>query len=201
MKGIPLIFLALLLLVLACSPPIVNEEKIKTDTIQPQNELAVLDTANLIAINRYDTTSSYPFSEASSIELFSYPDRMSWDTLTQKHGTYFNVNILSNGKMDVDPNQIRERIVLSQDQKHKLFNLLFNIQCKWEGGSACFEPRHALVFYNKDQQAFAFIEICLKCAAVRTSDKVNFGGLCYPKIIELSKLFESFGIKYGLYKE
>lgn len=138
-------------------------------------------------------SSTYPFSKAVRIELFSYPDRMEWDQ-NKKHES----SILQNGKMDVKLKKIKERKKLSSSEQTELFNILYKSTCDQKAPMRCYAPRHALVFYDSSQKAFAFIEICLACRTAKVSEGISVDIGCRTRIMELNAFFERVGIKYGL---
>lgn len=195
MKRATLIFL-LATFILGCD----NSSKNLEHKPKNSSKYSNLDTTYLEynGISNFSTT--YPFSKAATIEIISYPDRFTWDTINKNHGNYFEVNLIPNGQMDLDSSQIKERVNLNLQQQNDLFDLLYNVECKFEQGAPCFEPRHAIIFYDKDKKAYDFIEICLECMEIRTTKNIKLGILCPDKIFEISELFKSFGIKYGLQK-
>lgn len=154
----------------------------------------------VINANKFESASSYPFSEADYIEILSYPNRMEWDTTADgKYSDYFHPEIIKKGKLNFDTTRIKERVKLTSEQGNKLFNILYNNTCIMQQMSPCFDPRHSIIFYHKDKKAFAFIEMCFMCSSVRTSDLKNEPEIaCYEKKNDLIQLFKSAGINFGL---
>lgn len=72
------------------------------------------------------------------IEIFSYPDRLSWDTLRHRE-------IILNNKIDFDTSMINEKVILLKKTQIKELSELIKIHCKVEGVvspySSCYMPR------------------------------------------------------------
>lgn len=88
-------------------------------------------------------------------------------------------------------NQI-EAITLNDFQKKGLEKILFKTKSKRTGNvstaSACYVPRHAIVF-SGSQEVVAFTEICFECNGQRANGKINtYIDFCDGKWGEL-KLF------------
>lgn len=163
------------------------------------NEDAEVELAKFLAAQyvketgEFDISKTYPFSDARRIEILSYPDRFVWDTLpTSSHSP------IQNGQIAIEQSRVKERVELSLTQKADLFNLLYNTKCNLPSSAACYDPRHAVIFFDKDDKAFAYIEICLSCLTTKESKDVNIGELCSEKITDIRNMFKNFGIKYGL---
>ena len=154
----------------------------------------------VINANKLKAASTYPFSEADYIEILSYPNRMEWDTTADgKYSDYFHPEIIKKGKLNFDTTRIKERVRLTSEQGNKLFGILYNNTCLMQQMSPCFDPRHSIIFYHKDKKAFAFIEMCLMCSTVRTSNLKNEPEItCFEKKKDLIQLFKSVGINFGL---
>ena len=151
----------------------------------------------------YDTT--YPFGQSYKIEIISYSDRMVWDTIpNKKNGTRVNNTLIKNGKLNFDLNKIIDRVTLNIEQQEILFNTLYNTDCGPDIAVAgCFQPRHLIVFYDKNNYAFSYIEICFQCYQTRQPEGINIivGYLCYEKISDMIDLFKKVGITYALNKD
>lgn len=140
---------------------------------------------------------SYPFSEASKVEIFSYKSKFDAensfsDFLEQ------NISKSKRTKAVFDNNQlnINERIALTPDQVVALSQILYNQPCGDEIVGNCFTPRHAIVFYDKEGDPFAYSEICLECANASNSTGFTKFQLCNAKVDSLTKFFSSVGINY-----
>ena len=79
-----------------------------------------------------------------------------------------------------------------------MYNIGFGGSILLVGEIACYEPRYAILFIDKEGKAFEFIEICFECQkTVNSSDKIYFGEVCNEKFNLLKKLFLNAGINYG----
>lgn len=135
---------------------------------------------------------TYPFSKAERIELVSYPVRYNWDTIRNGKKTYLGP-IVENKKL-VDPSGFKERVLLNEKQKQNLFNSLFIRETKECEVAMCFDPRHAILFYNEKLEIIANIEICFECGNSYSTFKHN--ELCYEGLAPISNIFKEAGIKY-----
>jgi hypothetical protein len=70
----------------------------------------------------------------------------------------------------VDTSRFFKKVNLSPMDISSLLKILYrndkNSQNTW---AACYQPRHAMVFYNSKGRLIGYIEICLSCSAIRTS--------------------------------
>ena len=140
---------------------------------------------------RKEIQSTYPFSEATKIEILSYPDRLSWDTTPSKGGFTLN-ELVARGELVVNPDSIKERITLDKTQSESIFELLINSTCEDSSSAACFEPRHALIFYN-GKKVIAYLELCFSCHSYETSGNFEVNHFCFSS---LRTEFEKIGIGY-----
>ena len=99
---------------------------------------------------------------------------------------------------------------LTQTQVDTLTDLIYNygykLKYKPKGkvyfiGSImnCYNPRNAILFLDKEQKVFEFIEICFECDNTRESSKhVSLGTDCNQKLQLIKNLFRSVGIEFGV---
>lgn len=67
--------------------------------------------------------------------------------------------------------------------------------------TACYNPRNAILFLDKNNKVIEFIEICFECQKTsQSSDKVSLGEMCEQKLGMLFDLFKKVGIAYGITK-
>jgi hypothetical protein len=62
----------------------------------------------------------------------------------------------------------------------------------------CYQPRNAIIFYNKSSEIIAVIEVCFECEKMQffpKAFKVNYD--CTNKFELFRKFFLQNGIKYG----
>jgi hypothetical protein len=159
----------------------------------------------------------YPFSKAAKILAVSYDGTAepntpivlvngdTIDAVTQKkfvksknkpHGLYFKEDTLDY----ISLFEIKE---LTPEQINRLTNILYNTDVKIHNDYAypaysCFNPRNALVFFDKDGKVFDYVEVCFECKRTRSkSDKIFLGSACNQSLNFVKKYLIDLGIKYG----
>lgn len=126
------------------------------------------------------------------IEIFSYPDRLAWDTLRHRK------EIIRNNKIDFDTSMINERVALLKETQIKELFELIKIHCKIEGDvapySSCYMPRNLILFYNNKNLIIGHIELCFECGTSESSNnlKENWD---YCKD-DVKDFFKKVGVKY-----
>ena len=129
------------------------------------------------------------FSNVSKIEIFAYLDRNKWDK--SDNPDYRNPNYIKNNKIEIKDKYLRNRIVLSNSQIKEL-------QAGFKKGyydiaAACYDPRHAIIFYDKNDVIIGNIEICFECNNVSSSKNLYSIGRSASNQMDL---FKKFGITY-----
>jgi hypothetical protein len=68
--------------------------------------------------------------------------------------------------------------------------------------NSCFNPRNAILFYDKNGDLIEYIDICFECLKHTNSyEKLdNQSYWCEQKYWRLQKLFEKVGVKNGTIK-
>lgn len=145
-------------------------------------------------IESYDFETTFPFSSAKKVILISYPDRMLWDTVVKGPDQMYT-QIIENGKLKIDTSRIIDKAYLDKNQTKKLFDLLYNYKCKDTMIAACYMPRHAFVFYDDKDKAYASIEICFGCMRSNESKGVKEFMYCEKQIADLQTFSESVGVR------
>jgi hypothetical protein len=135
---------------------------------------------------------TFPFSVADKIEVISYPIRYEWDTI--RNGKETHLGPLVENKKLINSSGIKERVFLNEKLRSKLFNSLFTDDDPECTVAMCFDPRHAILFYNNKSEIIATMEICFECGGSRAAFKHN--ELCYEGLAPIGKIFEEAGIKY-----
>lgn len=129
---------------------------------------------------------TYPFSKRSKIEVISYTNRMMWDD--------DDMGIVKNGVLIIK-DKIKERKVFSEAQSDSLFKFLFIEECPaFSSQAKCFDPRHAILFYDKNDKLLEYIEVCLECGTSEQS--FSFNAICDQRTKKLVDIFKQAGIKY-----
>jgi len=140
---------------------------------------------------------SYPFDQAETIEVFSYKSK--FDT-ENSFSDFLEQNISKSKRTkDIfDNNQlnIKERVQLKPAQILRLTEILYQQSCADEIVGNCFTPRHALVFFDKAGDPFAYTEICLECSNASYSAGFSKFQLCQSKVDSINSLFTELGITY-----
>lgn len=115
----------------------------------------------------YSDSIDFKLEKIKRVEVFSYPDRLSWDTIRHRE------EIIRNNKIDFDTSMINEKVTLLKQQQIKELFYLIKIHCKNEGDvapfSACYMPRNLILFYNDKNKIIAHIELCFTCGTSNSS--------------------------------
>jgi len=162
-----------------------ESSKEKSEKPKETEEILNEEEESVFSKVKYQVKSVYPFNEADAMEIYAYEN--------------FEIGSVSNiieGKFFV-PNQ-KELIKLNSNQIDKLEEILFG----YVGGSftesACYEPRHTMVFY-KNGTPFTFLEICFECQGSQVYDSKNSKfdvDISDEKWTMLKDFFKSVGITY-----
>ena len=104
---------------------------------------------------------------------------------------------MDNYKLTFDSTMIQERIILNKDQEKELLNLMVSDSCSLEQiESACYNPRHMILFRDNKNRIIGYNEFCLECSSSRYSDNLQgFQKHCY---FDMENLFKKFGIKLSI---
>ena len=139
----------------------------------------------------------FPFSETKKIEIFSYKSKdetdNSFSLLLRDHlnNPEQLSEVLKTNKLN-----IKERIVLQQNQIQDLSKLLYENKCPDEILGNCSSARHAILFYDKNDMPIAILEVSLDCMTVTYSKNFTKFSICEQKINEIKKFFQEAGITY-----
>jgi hypothetical protein len=168
--------------------------------------------------NRYTISQrlrKYPFSKAVKILAISYDGTgegneplilASGDTVDEvthkkfiKHkpqGLYFKSDTLDY----VSTFEIKQ---LTPQQINRLTNILYNTDVRIHNDYAdpshsCFNPRNALIFFDKNGKVFDYLEICFECEKIESkSGEIYFNSACNQGLDLVKKFLIDLGIKYG----
>ena len=159
----------------------------------------------------------YPFSKAAKILAVSYDGdgEPNFDILTngdtidavtnkkivnyKPHGLLFKNDTL-------DHSSLFEIKKPTSEQINRLTNLMFNTDTKVHynhnkydnPGSACFNPRNAFIFYDKNGKVFDYIEMCFECQRYESkSGKIYVCSGCNQELDNIKMFLIDLGIKYG----
>jgi len=143
--------------------------------------IAGIAIAAVVIMKKKSPDDIYPFSEADKIDLVFYKEPISGG--------------LSENAAIAD---IAEKIItLTPWEKQEVFDILYNNKnCFVNYAAACFDPRHAIVFYSKGDK-IGMIEICLECAGIKSTRGVGEIDLCESKFKDLDAFFNQVKNKMG----
>ncbi|GAA4911392.1 hypothetical protein [Mucilaginibacter defluvii] len=163
-------------------------------------------------INKYTVAQRrkfYPYSKATKILAVSYEmpinlpvtiDSADVDTSIRYEDTRTGL-FVKNGKLD--HTALREEKVLTQSQIDSLTSIFYNYRTRVIHnyaflGHSCFNPRNALVFFDKNGKVFDYLQICFECLQDRSqSEKFGTGAYCNQKYEMLRRYFAELGFKTG----
>ncbi|SNR55395.1 hypothetical protein [Flavobacterium sp. ov086] len=138
------------------------------------------------------TKREFPLKNYSKIELISYYNRVVWDTKYKGEPPIYKV-LVDNYKLTFDSTMIQERVVLNKVQEKELLNLMVCDTCALKQiESACYNPRHMILFRDDKNRIIGYNEFCMECYA--SSNSANLDGFqkyCYS---DMEALFKKFGI-------
>lgn len=130
------------------------------------------------------------FEQTSKIEILAYVDRNLWDE--EDNPEYYKLDFIKNKKVKIKDKYLKNRILLNEIQLKKLQEKFYGCKSPDES-AACFDPRHALIFYDKKNEVLGYIEICFQCNQHNASLNLETIADC---ALNLEALFKEFGITY-----
>ena len=134
------------------------------------------------------------FSKVNKVEIVSYPSRTNWEENDRLKTSELHL-ILE--KSSFKEKYIKDRILLSEEQKNKLIDVFKNINLGIATQAACYEPRHLIICFDKENKVYGYFELCIECGTYDSSKNMegilNFS---MEKGAEFEMLFKEFGIKY-----
>jgi hypothetical protein len=151
----------------------------------------------------------YPFSKANKIVAVSYQccesprDVLIDDTIARQPDTVFQSGLhVEGGKLNYS--SLKEIKTLDQHQISRLTNLIYNTAHRKNAsrmpylGPSCYNPRNALLFYNKEGKIYDYLEVCFECEKISSlSKRITVGTDCTQKLDLFKKFLVDAGIKYG----
>ncbi|CAN5306595.1 hypothetical protein BH10BAC4_BH10BAC4_04360 [soil metagenome] len=106
----------------------------------------------------------------------------------------------------LDPAGVYESKVLSDSRIRDLYDTLinFNYAPKFSGDrkmTLCWEPRNAIVFYDRNETIVGYVEFCFQCRKHSVMpESLKLGDFCDKKYDLLKDFFKRSGIQYGTAK-
>jgi hypothetical protein len=139
------------------------------------------------------------FSRAQSVQILSYADRTYHksviDSEKQKSLLAVDTSTIRVGKLPIRTRDIIDNLTITKAQRDSLFNLLHSDMCLPGRGSICYNPRHAILFYDSNNKPFGYIEFCFECTQYQTGPEFELD-FCYEKVEALEKMFKNFGVTF-----
>lgn len=137
----------------------------------------------------------FPIDDISKVEIYSYYDRTSWDTVKVNEKAPLYKELIKEGKLTFNTAFIKEKIILNKNQQKELVNLMVCDTCiPSELPAACYMPRHLILFKHANNKILGYNEFCFECIGSRQSKNLeNFQKFC---LNDMSLLFKKFGIKF-----
>lgn len=84
---------------------------------------------------------------------------------------------------------------MNEEQKNDLYQFLFEDDCPFYSSmTKCYNPRHLVLFYDKEGKIFEYFEACLECGGSHSGFDHN--EVCMERTGDLKKIFTKSGIKY-----
>lgn len=149
-----------------------------------------------IGMNQYNQNQKVDdfFSKVDRVEIVSYPSRTNWDESDRLKTSELHLII---EKSSFKEKYIKDRILLSEEQKNKLIYMFKDINLRIATQAACYEPRHLIVCFDKSNKVYGYLELCIECGTYDSSKNMegilNFS---MQKGAEFETLFKEFGIKH-----
>jgi hypothetical protein len=168
-----------------------NSQEINNQSgFSPEKEI-ICQCEDTLALT--DTIRSKTFANASKVELLKFILPEEELTETQEYR-----DLIKGGKF-IRKN-IEKRKFISDSAINKLEKILFNKKRVCSDGDyhttadCLYQPHHAIVLYDNQKRAYAFLEICFICDAYRQSRGYSFGPMCDAVYQNLRTFFQDQGI-------
>ena len=93
---------------------------------------------------------------------------------------------------------ISDRVALNKNQIDTVFSILYDYRFTTDStlqeSAACYNPRHAILFYKNDK-LIEYLEICFECQRIEHIDKkTKLEVMCFDKWCFLSEYFKHCGM-------
>ena len=142
--------------------------------------------------------SKFPFSASTKVRIGSF-----WIKEHQEAGNEMSIPKKSQTN-EVDIERFEEILILTRQQVDTLSDILYNTYNRVADQRLslmrCYEPRNAILFYDRNDTLIAYIEICFECYRLRTSsEKVFLEKMCDKTYRGIQDFFLKHGIKTSIY--
>lgn len=130
------------------------------------------------------------FKDITNVEIYAYNNRTHWKI--EDNVDFRSFKNFKNNQVFIKDIYIKNKISLSTEQIKELKNS-FKKEYNDDSVSACYNPRHLLVFYNGKNNIKGYIEVCFECTNLDASKNTRK----FAKNIFLMKdLIKKLGISY-----
>ena len=129
------------------------------------------------------------FKNVSKIEIYAFTDRNFWDEIDNPNTDSFPY--IKGNEVKIKDKYLKNKVTLTDIQILMLQNGFK--EGYYEVAAACYDPRHAIIFYDKNNVIIGNIEICFDCNNVSSSKNLYSIGKTASNQLDL---FKKFGITY-----
>ena len=166
----------------------------------------IVKNKNFKEIKLSERLSKLPFASATKVKIVSFNLEFNEDDfdlipvgaqeMEKKKSINFRSDIIDNNLKNFD--QIE---TLSFNQLNKLTDILYNTCSKYiisfHSTVGCYYPRNAILFYDKNDRVFEYLEICFECRQLKTksAETNDFNEFCEIGLSELETFFKKNGIE------
>ncbi|MFY0675051.1 MAG: hypothetical protein JXQ87_16740 [Bacteroidia bacterium] len=95
-------------------------------------------------------------------------------TELSNHSMYQHASIIKNN--GVDTNRFKFKNELTDTFQIKRIQKLLKDTSTSLTATECYEPRHAIAWYNADHELEAFLELCFECSNYKTAGNITISG-------------------------
>ena len=129
------------------------------------------------------------FSNVSKIEIYAFTDRNFWDKIDNPD--MYSFPYINGNEVKIKDKYLKNKVTLTNKQISKLQNGFK--EGYYDYVAACYDPRHAIVVYDKNDIIIGNIEICFDCN--NASGSKNLSEIA-RSVLNQVDLFKEFGITY-----
>jgi len=132
----------------------------------------------------------------TNVNLFEQYDKvrlLSYNHHRDAHTGKNEINI-SDNEIQIDEVEFVDDLILSEKYKRKISNAIANVNTDECLMADCYNPRHLLVFYQKDKLV-GYYEFCAECGGSRQSEGVKMPSICGQQGDALIEIFKELKLK------
>ena len=141
-------------------------------------------TSSCSKVNKKELVS---FDRYTKIRLVSY-------TTYRREASKEDVIKLNSDSILIPNIKIVDNVVLNEENKNKILNVLCSKDYENCSLADCYQPRHILLFY-KMNKIVDFYEFCCSCGDGRFSSGIKVSTICVEQGTELIKIFKEMKLK------